>query len=158
MKESIRLSEKHGLNPTIPLCPYCEKPKNQVAMLGAEGDKLAKALGRADGEMPMHCHLPGDVYPCEDCLETKKDYVFLFSAEKTEKGTLPTGRFAMARRTFLESVLNDPSAIPEEHPALMAVAEQVFDSLVNLKTELDSGSRSEETPDKAVSGNAEASE
>ena len=158
MKESIRLSEKHGLNPTIPLCPYCEKPKNQIAMLGAEGDKLARALGRADGEMPMHCHLPGDVHPCEECLETKKDYVFLFSAEKTEEGTRLTGRFAMARRSFLESILNDPSAIPEEHPAIMAVDDQVFDSFVKLKMELDRGSRSEETPDKAVSANAEASE
>lgn len=158
MKESIRLSEKHGLNPTIPLCPYCEKPKNEVAMLGAEGDKLAMALGRPDGEMPMHCHLPGDVHPCEECLETKKDYVFLFSAERTEKGTWPTGRFAMVKRTFLESVLNDPSVIPEEHPALMAVDEQVFASFVKLKAELDGVSRSEETPDKAVSANAEASE
>ena len=158
MKESIRLSEKHGLNPTIPLCPYCEKPKNQVAMLGAEGDKLAKALGRADGEMPMHCHLPGDVYPCEDCLETKKDYVFLFSAEDTEKGPQPAGGFAMVKRTFLESILSDPSVIPEEHPAIMAVGEQVFASFEKLKRELDSGSRSEDTPEKAVSENAEASE
>lgn len=158
MKESIRLSEKHGLNPTIPLCPYCEKPKNQIAMLGAEGDKLAMALGRPDGEMPMHCHLPGDVYPCEECLETRKDYVFLFSAERTEEGTWSTGRFAMARRSFLEYIINDPSVIPEEHPALMAVSEDVFASLAEFKKELDSGSRSEETPDKAVSANAEASE
>lgn len=158
MENSIILSEKHGLNPTIPLCPYCEKPKNQVAMLGEEGDKLARALGRADGEMPMHCHLPGDVYPCDECLETKEDYVFLFSAERTEKGAWPTGRFAMAKRTFLESVLNDPSVIPEEHPALIAVSEEVFASLAEFKKELDSGSRSEETPDKAVSENAEASE
>lgn len=158
MGKDIRLSKKHGLNPTIPLCPYCGKPKNQIAMLGEEGDKLAKALGRADGEMPMHCHLPGDVDPCEECLETKKDYVFLFSAEDTEKGPRPAGGFAMVSRTFLESILKDPSAIPEEHPALMAVDEQVFASLAKLKTEAARGGRSKETPDKAVSANAEASE
>ena len=40
-KGDIKLSKKHGLQPTIPLCPYCGKEKNEIALLGAAGDKLA---------------------------------------------------------------------------------------------------------------------
>ena len=38
-------------------------------MLGAVGDKLAKELGHADGAMPMHAWLPGDIEPCDECKE-----------------------------------------------------------------------------------------
>ena len=34
MSKSIRLSKEHGVNPTIPICFWCEKDKNEIAMLG----------------------------------------------------------------------------------------------------------------------------
>ena len=69
MSESIRLSEKHGIQPTIPLCPICGEEKNEIALLGAAGDKLAEEPGHADGAMPMHAHIPGDLEPCDKCKE-----------------------------------------------------------------------------------------
>ena len=36
---SIRVSKKHGINPCIPLCFWCGKEKNEVALLGTlKGD------------------------------------------------------------------------------------------------------------------------
>ena len=34
--------DKNGLNPTIPLCYYCGKEKNQIVLTGAEGSKWAR--------------------------------------------------------------------------------------------------------------------
>ena len=66
-EKSIRLSKKHGFQPTMPLCYYCGKEKGTIALLGAKGDKLARELGREDGEMPMRAWIPGDIEPCNDC-------------------------------------------------------------------------------------------
>ena len=34
MSDSIKISPKHGVNPTIPRCFFCGKEKNMVALLG----------------------------------------------------------------------------------------------------------------------------
>ena len=39
MSNSIKLSEKYGVNPTIPVCFFCGMPKNEIALLGHIGDK-----------------------------------------------------------------------------------------------------------------------
>ena len=53
---SIRLSKKHGLNPTIPICFFCGKDRNEIAMLGAL---------KGDVEAPRHMVL--DYRPCDEC-------------------------------------------------------------------------------------------
>lgn len=58
---------KNGLNPTIPVCHYCGKPKNMIMLTGLEGEKWAKKNGRPDGEMPMHVYVEEDVEPCDEC-------------------------------------------------------------------------------------------
>ena len=56
---NIKLSPKHGVNPTIPICAWCGEKKNEIAMLGK--------LDREDSEAPMHCVL--DYVPCDKCAE-----------------------------------------------------------------------------------------
>ena len=59
MSDSIKLSPKYGVNPTIPVCFFCGKPKNEVALLGKMG-------GRGeDIEAPMHMVI--DYEPCDEC-------------------------------------------------------------------------------------------
>lgn len=58
---------KKGLNPTMPLCHYCGKPKNMIMLTGLEGEKWAKKNGRSDGEMPMHVYVEDDIEPCDEC-------------------------------------------------------------------------------------------
>ena len=59
MSRSIRISEKHGVNPTIPICFYCGEDKNEVALLGKlHGDK----------EAPMRMWINGDYEPDDSSL------------------------------------------------------------------------------------------
>ena len=57
---NIKLSPKHGVNPTIPICAWCGQQKNEVALMGRIG-------GRDDLEAPRNCIL--DYVPCEHCAE-----------------------------------------------------------------------------------------
>ena len=59
MSDSIKLSPKYGVNPTIPVCFFCGKPKNEVALLGKMGGK------GEDIEAPMHMVI--DYEPCDEC-------------------------------------------------------------------------------------------
>ncbi len=53
---NIKISPKHGLNPCIPICMFCGKEKNEIALLGRlKGDK----------EAPMNAVV--DYRPCEQC-------------------------------------------------------------------------------------------
>lgn len=54
MSKGIRVSEKHGVNPSITICPICDK-ETGIALLG----KL-----KGDKEAPMR--MLSD--PCDDCV------------------------------------------------------------------------------------------
>jgi hypothetical protein len=76
---SIRISEKHGVNPTIPVCFWCGKEKNEIALLG----KL-----KGDIEAPMYCVL--DYEPCEECQKKWNLGVALIgTSKKPLNDTLP---------------------------------------------------------------------
>ena len=56
MGKGIKVSPKHGLNPTIPICFWCGKERGEVALLG----RLP-----GDAEAPKNVVL--DYEPCECC-------------------------------------------------------------------------------------------
>ena len=56
-----------GLNPSIPLCHYCKKPKDEIILTGYEGEKWAKNNGYSDGQMPKYIMIENDIEPCEEC-------------------------------------------------------------------------------------------
>lgn len=41
----IEISPKHGLNPTIPVCFWCGKEKNEIALLGRIREKTKDRFG-----------------------------------------------------------------------------------------------------------------
>lgn len=69
MSRSIRISEKHGANPTIPICFFCGEDKNEVALLG----KLS-----GDKEAPMRMWINGDYEPCDECKKKNgaRNYIY----------------------------------------------------------------------------------
>ena len=69
----IPISEKYGVNPSIPLCFYCGEPKNEVALLG----RLPR-----DREAPHHCLL--DMEPCDTCVERRETHIHLIVLEEGE--------------------------------------------------------------------------
>lgn len=44
MSGSIKMSKKHGLNPCIPICVFCGKEKNELALLGRLKDDMPGLL------------------------------------------------------------------------------------------------------------------
>lgn len=59
MSDEVKLSPKHGVNPTIPICFWCGKEKNEVALLGQ--------INKEDSEAPRRVIM--DYEPCEQCKE-----------------------------------------------------------------------------------------
>lgn len=108
----IPVSEKHGINPTIPICFFCGKAKNEIAVLG----RL-----KGDVEAPMHCVInyePCDEYYAEwsrgvPILEIR-DTPMAPSQPKLGPG-YPTGHYIVIR----QEALNDPERFPIGRPIVM---------------------------------------
>lgn len=60
MGNNILISKKHGVNPTIPVCFFCGKEKNEIVLLG----KLTNKKGE---EVKAPRNLVMDYEPCENC-------------------------------------------------------------------------------------------
>lgn len=75
---SIRLSDKHGVNPSITQCYYCGGDSG-IALLGRmKGDKKA----------PMKIGVV-DMRPCNKCEDYMKQGVILISVRNGEEGNDP---------------------------------------------------------------------
>lgn len=109
MGKSIKISPKHGVNPTIPVCFWCGKEKNEVALLG----KL-----KGDAEAPMHMVL--NYEPCDACKQTMESGITLISVTShpadhrppIQQNLYPTGEWSVitkeaAQQIFPEAVGKD---------------------------------------------------
>ena len=94
---------KTGANPTIPLCPYCGKAKNEVLLTGLIGEKWAREHGHSDGQMPMHVQLADDFEPCDKCKE--KGIAMVEMDPATRK---PTGNRWLVTRDFIKKTCKQP--------------------------------------------------
>lgn len=87
--EGIILSEKHGVNPSLILCPYCGK-ETGIALFG----KL-----KGDKEAPKK--VVGDEL-CDECKKKVKDgLVLIIEARQTEDGIELLGRRAEISKEFI---------------------------------------------------------
>lgn len=78
-KNDIRVSEKHGLNPSMPVCFLCGETKNEIVLFGRLKD---------DAEAPKYCVV--DYEPCDKCKEKyKNDAVFIEAAHNKQENGLP---------------------------------------------------------------------
>lgn len=74
MSKGIRVSEKHGVNPSITICPICGK-ETGIALLG----KL-----KGDKEAPMR--MLSD--PCDDCIsKLGNDKIYILAINDQRYGT-----------------------------------------------------------------------
>ena len=78
MSNSIRLSEKHGVNPAIPLCFFCLKPKNEIILAGKMKD---------DQEAPKN--MVWNDRPCAECENFMRVGVIFISVKDGESGDNP---------------------------------------------------------------------
>ena len=100
MSNSITLSPKYGVNPTIPVCFWCGKEKNEVALMGRMGD----GRKHEDFEAPRHMVL--DFEPCEEWTRGMALGFTVIEATTTpnsrssveiQQGVYPTGRFVVLK-------------------------------------------------------------
>lgn len=91
MSAGIKISPRHGLNPTIPICFWCGKERSEIALLG----KLPN-----DAKAPRGVVL--DYEPCDCCRSGMAQGFTLMEATKhpntsgqpeIQTGVYPTGRF-----------------------------------------------------------------
>lgn len=98
MSTGLKLSPKHGLNPTISVCFWCGEEKGEIALLGHIGGK------GEDIEASMRTVI--DYEPCPHCL-AKMDAGFTVVEATTspndttgvpiQDGIYPTGRFVVIK-------------------------------------------------------------
>lgn len=137
MSKSIKISEKHGVNPTIPICFFCGEEKKEIVLLG----KLP-----GDTEAPMHMWIPGDYEPCEKCKEKWSHGIPLIEVNDTANfdrqpeivaGAYPTGRVVVIReeaikRGFKENVADE--LLKHRHGLIDRI---VFEEIVGKREDSD---------------------
>ena len=68
---SIALSEKHGINPTIPRCFFCGKDKNEIIL-----------MGRLKGDAEAPKGVVFDHSPCDTCQGYMEKGIILISIDE----------------------------------------------------------------------------
>ena len=100
----IKISPKHGLNPTIPVCFWCGKQKNEIALMGRMTEDI---------EAPKNMVL--DYVPCEECQSHMAMGVAVLEASDhpntegqppMQKGVYPTSRFVVVTTECADRVFN----------------------------------------------------
>ena len=85
LPRDILLSEKHGLNPAIPVCFFCGEEKKQVLLLGKlqhteESPFGGRVVIEDDIEAPRKS--VWDLEPCDKCSEYMEQGIILISARE----------------------------------------------------------------------------
>ena len=100
----IKISPKYGVNPTIPVCFWCGKQKNEIALMGHM---------KGDIEAPKNMVL--DYVPCEECQSHMAMGVAILEASDhpntegqppMQKGVYPTSRFVVVTTECADRVFN----------------------------------------------------
>lgn len=108
--KGIKISQKHGLNPTIPVCFWCGEEKNEIALMGEVLDSNGQEI-----EMPMHACI--DYEPCEECKKMMEGGFTIIEATQYPNGTTnreiqsgvyPTGKWAVLKMEAAGRIFNNP--------------------------------------------------
>lgn len=145
MSKGIEISPKHGVNPTIPICFWCGKEKNMIALMGRvrERDRnTGRAVKGSDVEMPMHMVL--DYEPCDCCKEQFSKGVQLIECNsravderpalsKDDRGNsvYPTGRHCVMKPKAAQRIFNVDKSLLEAGKKL-CLDEQTFGQLMSM--------------------------
>ena len=99
MSAGIKVSKKHGVNPTLAICAWCGKETGAIALLG----KLP-----GDAEAPMHAII--DYEPCDECKKQWAEGVAIIEVSRTPicegqmpiaNGAYPTGSVVVVKEEAL---------------------------------------------------------
>jgi hypothetical protein len=119
---SIRLSERHGVNPAIPCCYFCGKEKDEIVL-----------FGRLKGDVAAPRKAVLDKVPCDECAEYMKKGIILISVENGWDGKgepFRTGRFVVVKEDALRKVITNAEALQQIlRQRVSFVQDEAFDQL-----------------------------
>lgn len=92
-KETITLSKKYGVNPSMVICPVCKKEQS-IAL-----------FGRLKGDAEAPRTIPGEL--CDDC---KDKYIQIIEVE-SEQNRIGTGRYVFVPKDALNVECPEGKAI-----------------------------------------------
>lgn len=95
MSKGIKISPKHGVNPCIPICFFCQQERNEIVLFGK--------IGREDKEAPMKAVV--DYEPCDECKKKFAEGVLLIEVTQSPEyigmpiapDAYPTGRYVVVK-------------------------------------------------------------
>jgi hypothetical protein len=106
---SIKLSPKHGVNPSIATCFWCGEATNSLVLFG----RLPN-----DQEAGMYCGAL-DYEPCDKCKENWSQGILLIEAgmspqsenqPEMQKGVYPTGRYLVLKPEAVNRIFTPDAA------------------------------------------------
>jgi len=104
----IRLSPKHGVNPAVPKCFYCQEDKNEVILAGR--------IGRDDLEAPHGA--VWDYEPCDKCQELMEQGIILISVDEKktddERNPFRTGGWIVIKEEAFRRLPIKPQELVED--------------------------------------------
>lgn len=112
MGNSIKISPKYGVNPTIPICFFCREEKNEIALLGKIGGR-----GK-DLEAPHKIIL--DYEPCEECKKKMATGITLIEVTTTPnnenqpeiaQNAYPTGNWLVVKEDYIRNNFQPPELV-----------------------------------------------
>lgn len=147
MAKGIKVSPKHGVNPTIPVCFWCGNEKNEIALLG----KLP-----GDAEAPRAAIL--NYQPCDDCkAQMSMGYTLVGTVEDPPRpdlppisaGHYPTGNWTVVTEQGLRHIFKPEVAdqIIAGNQKTIAVEDELVQRLSRIHVELKDGSAVDLGPD-----------
>ncbi len=93
MSKGIRLSEKHGVNPSVGVCFWCGRDNGTVVLPGLLPD---------DAEAPRRA--VWDWEPCDVCIEDRSQGI---TFEEHTEDRAPTGRWVVVKEEAVPGIIND---------------------------------------------------
>lgn len=103
MSSKIRISEQHGLNPSINVCFFCGK------------DKELKLFGKLKGDAKAPTRIVADYKPCKECEEKMRRGATIIEVTREDSGTQPigygawpTGRWCVISKEAAEKLFKKP--------------------------------------------------
>lgn len=149
-RDSIELSPKYGVNPTIPVCFWCGKEKGEIALMGRVRKKQTRNTAQGtrstetvDNDVQAPTHMVLNYEPCECCKENFKKGVHLVEVTphaederpaftKSDNDTLlyPTGRCMVVTPEGARKVFGLPDDMLEAGKKL-CLDTDTFDQLMS---------------------------
>lgn len=119
MAKGIRLSKEHGVNPSVSLCFWCGKDKNELVLFGTSYKDEKGKTAKAPSKIVMNYE------PCDTCVSNMSKGVTLIEVIPSSTGAMiaeggtkvqPTGRWLVIRKEAALQLFNSNKEKAFIHP------------------------------------------